>query len=123
MSVTDAILIATLTFVAVIVALSIIVRVGLGKQGEKLLELRDEQKRNLELSRTSTLEARERIEQARQRAEENHARNDELGRRASENQAHSEQFMARSERNQGRWEQVLSRIEAIVEKLEERGSA
>src|SRR6185369_519662 len=117
-SLTTAILIATITFALGVAALSLAVRLGLGKQAEKLIALREAQEKSLELARGSRLESGERLEQARQRLEQQQARADDLHRRAEANADRADRLWERSDKNQDRWDKALTRIEALVEKLE-----
>ena len=116
MTLTDAILVATGTFVAVLIALSIIARVAFGKNAEKLVALREQQQKSLELSRSQVQDERKRSDLRWQRADEFHQRSVDL-------QTRAERSSERSEKNQDRWEQALSRIEALVERLEKRTGA
>jgi len=96
MSLTDAILVAVGTFVAVVTALSIVARAAMGKNAEKLVALREQQRESLELSGTQMQEAYESLGLSRQRADQAHQRNVDL-------QTRAEQSWMRWEENQERW--------------------
>jgi hypothetical protein len=113
MALTDSLLIVAGTFVLVVVALTMIIRLGLQKEFKRNLDLREEQLKSLELSWRQTQETRDRMDQLHQRNQQAQLRNDEV-------RAKSEELQQRSEKNLDRWEAILSKIEVIVERLDRR---
>jgi biopolymer transport protein ExbB/TolQ len=111
MSVVDAILVMTGTFVLVIVALGIILRAGLGRSIGHLEQIREERKVWEQDSRT-------RLELTHKRTEESQARADAMQERAKEDRLRNDELRRRSEKNTERWEQIMTRLEAVIAKFE-----
>jgi len=111
MSVVDAILVMTGTFVLVVVGLSIILRAGLGRSIAHLEQIREERKAWQQDSRT-------RLELTHKRTEESQARADAMQERAKEDRLRNDELRRRSERNTERWEQIMTRLEAAIAKFE-----
>ena len=106
MSLTDAVLLMTGTFVLVVVGIGLIFRISFGRQFRELAEQRQKNKESTEASRNRVIEGQKNVEQARARSEEIH-------RRSLEHAERMEGAMDRSDENQNRWDKSLARIEAI----------
>lgn len=111
MSVVDVILVMTGTFVLVVVALSIILRAGLGRSIDHLQQMREERK-------VWEQDSRARLELTHKRTEENQARADAMQERAKEDRLRNNELRRRSEKNTERWEQIMTRLEAVITKFE-----
>lgn len=111
MSIVDAILVMTGTFVLVIVALGIILRAGLGKSIDHLERIREERK-------VWEQDARARLELTHKRTEENQVRVEAIQERNKEDRIRNDELRRRSEKNTERWEQIMTRLEAVIAKFE-----
>jgi hypothetical protein len=111
MSVVDAILVMTGTFVLVIVALGIILRAGLSRSIDHLEQIREERK-------VWEQDARARLELTHKRTEESQARADAMQERAKEDRLRNDELRRRSEKNTERWEQIMTRLEAAIAEFE-----
>ena len=117
MSLTEAVLIAGITFVLVVVALAVAFRLGLGKEFQKAVELREQSRQILETTRRNQQESREYMEAARKSAAE---RNEGLHAKGEAMSARTREIQERQERNQERWLRIFDRAEALLDRLEKR---
>ena len=117
MSLTEAVLIAAVVFVLVVIGLTVAVRLGLGKEFQKAVALREESLKVLELTRRNQEESRQYVEGVRKSTAE---RNEDLRVRAEAVEERTKKSLERAERSHERWEKILSRAEALLDGLEQR---
>jgi hypothetical protein len=117
MSLTEAVLILAAVFALAVIGLSVAVRLGIGREFHKAMELRDEQRDVLANTRRNQQESREYLEESRKRTAQT---NEELRGWADVMEERTKRNVERAERNQERWEKILSRAEVLLDSLEKR---
>jgi E3 ubiquitin-protein ligase DOA10 len=113
MSLTNAILIGTGTFVFVTLAWAIILRMGLAGLIEEFARQRRDQEKGAQ-------QTRDRLDQSQQRLLDSQARTEANLQRSDETRARQELAWTRAEQRAERWDSLLSRIEALVGALEQK---